>query len=282
MERPSATPCATSGGARTGPSRRSRPSSRARPTSSRATAGRRASINFITSHDGFTLRDLVSYDEKHNEANGQGNTDGTDDNRSWNCGAEGPTSDPDVLALRGRQSRALLATLLLSRGVPMLLGGDELGRTQGGNNNAYCQDNETSWLDWDGADRDLVAFTRRCLEVRGAHPALRGHDRVIAALEWFGPSGEPMAPEAWEDTTARCVAVRATLDDDEVVVLVNGYWEPVAFTLPGCVTDAVAELLDTFEPSRVGAVHAVGAPIDVSPRSVVVLAPRRGGPPQTR
>ena len=117
-------------------------------------------------HDGFTLRDLVSYDDKHNEANGEDNRDGTDDNRSWNCGVEGPTDDPDILALRERQSRAMLTTLLLSFGVPMLLGGDELGRTQQGNNNAYCQDNEITWFDWSAVDEDLLAFTRRLIALR--------------------------------------------------------------------------------------------------------------------
>src|SRR5947199_7966128 len=124
-----------------------------------------ASINFITAHDGFTLRDLVSYNEKHNEANGEDNQDGTDDNRSWNCGAEGPTDDPEVLALRARQRRNFLASLLLSQGVPMVLGGDELARTQGGNHNAWCQDNEISWFDWelDDEQRDLLEFTRRLI-----------------------------------------------------------------------------------------------------------------------
>ena len=117
-------------------------------------------MNLITVHDGFTLRDLVSYNDKHNEANGESNRDGTDDNRSWNCGAEGPTNDPAVLALRARQSRAMLTTLLLSFGVPMLLGGDEMGRTQQGNNNAYCQDNEIAWFDWSRADTELQDFTR--------------------------------------------------------------------------------------------------------------------------
>src|SRR6202035_2882143 len=149
-----------------------------------------ASVNLITVHDGFTLRDLVSYDTKHNEANGEANRDGTSDNRSWNCGAEGPTPDPEVLALRARQSRAMFATLLLSFGVPMLLGGDELGRTQHGNNNAYCQDNEITWLDWANADRDLLAFTRRLIELRRAHPVFRRgrflHDAEAAAgLRWF-------------------------------------------------------------------------------------------------
>src|SRR5262249_2433948 len=128
--------------------------------------GRRpfASINFITAHDGFTLNDLVSYNEKHNEANGEGNGDGTDDNRSWNCGVEGPTDDPEVLVLRARQQRNFLTTLFLSQGVPMLLGGDEIGRTQSGNNNAWCQDNEISWFDWKAADDELLSFVRRLIE----------------------------------------------------------------------------------------------------------------------
>ncbi len=137
--------------------------------------GRRpwASINFVTAHDGFTLADLVSYDHKHNEANGEDNKDGTDDNRSWNCGVEGPTDDPDVLALRARQVRNFLATLVLSLGVPMFLGGDELGRTQRGNNNAYCQDNEVSWYDWENVDVDLLAWTRAVLNLRRRHPVFR-------------------------------------------------------------------------------------------------------------
>ena len=137
--------------------------------------GRRpfASINFVTCHDGFTLADLVSYNEKHNEANGEDGRDGTDDNRSWNCGVEGPTDDPGILALRRQQARNLLATLFLSQGVPMLLGGDELGRTQGGNNNAYCQDSEVSWYDWDAVDQDLLAWTQRLIALRRAHPVFR-------------------------------------------------------------------------------------------------------------
>ena len=140
-----------------------------------ATAGRRptASVNLITVHDGFTLRDLVSYNDKHNEANGEDNRDGTSDNESWNCGAEGPTSDRSILALRARQSRAMLSTLMLSFGVPLLLGGDELGRTQHGNNNAYCQDNEITWLDWANADEGLLDFTKRLIAFRRAHPAFR-------------------------------------------------------------------------------------------------------------
>ena len=132
-----------------------------------------ASVNLITVHDGFTLRDLVSYDRKHNKANGEGNRDGSDDNRSWNCGAEGPTADSDVNALRARQSRAMLATLLLSFGMPLLLGGDEMGRTQRGNNNAYCEDNDISWLDWDAADMGLREYTARLTALRREHPVFR-------------------------------------------------------------------------------------------------------------
>ena len=146
-----------------------------------------ATVNLITVHDGFTLRDLVSYNDKHNEANGQDNRDGTDDNRSWNCGAEGPSGDPAVLALRARQSRAMLATLLLSFGIPMLLGGDEMGRTQQGNNNAYCQDNEITWLDWTAQDAGLLEFTRRLIALRKAHPVFR-RNRFLAGARCPRPA----------------------------------------------------------------------------------------------
>src|SRR5947207_8164889 len=148
-------------------------------------AGRRrptASVNLFTVHDGFTLADLVSYNGKHNEANGEDNRDGTDDNRSWNCGAEGPTDDPEIRALRGRQRRAMLTTLLLSFGVPMLLGGDELGRTQRGNNNAYCQDNAITWFDWASADKHLINFTKTLIALRQAHPVFRRR-RFLAGVE---------------------------------------------------------------------------------------------------
>src|SRR3984885_6741254 len=152
-----------------------------------------ASVNLITVHDGFTLRDLVSYDGKHNEANGESNRDGTSDNRSWNCGAEGPTADPAILTLRARQSRAMLATLLLSFGVPMMLGGDELGRTQQGNNNAYCQDNEISWVDWSQPDTELQAFASGLVAFRKQHPVFRRRRFLAGAeaseLRWFTPAG---------------------------------------------------------------------------------------------
>jgi len=210
--------------------------------------GRRpsASINFITAHDGFTLRDLVSYNRKHNHANEEGNQDGTSDNRSWNCGVEGPTGNRRILALRARQSRALLATLLLSRGVPMILGGDELGRTQGGNNNAYCQDNPVSWFDWDAADASLTAYTRRVIAVRRAHPVLR-RDRYLADpgyVVWYTPKGHPMTVSHWQSGRKSVAAyidgtIAPDLDahgqpmlDDDVLILVNGSPRPVTFTIP--------------------------------------------------
>ena len=169
------------------------------------TAGRRptASVNLITVHDGFTLRDLVSYDHKHNEANGENNRDGTSDNNSWNCGAEGPSTDPGILALRARQSRAMLTTLMLSFGVPMLLGGDEMGRTQDGNNNAYCQDNQTTWFDWASADTALLDYTKNLIAFRRAHPVFR-RGRFLtgveaAELQWFTPAGTPMDGADWAD-----------------------------------------------------------------------------------
>jgi isoamylase len=176
-----------------------------------------ASINFVTAHDGFTLRDLVSYNDKHNEANGEQNRDGTNDNRSWNCGVEGETNDPSVLALRDRQARNLMATLLLSTGTPMLCAGDELWRTQGGNNNPYCLDDETSWLDWDLDEHsaDMLAFTRRLIALRADSPALRqpeffdgrptisGHPDLV----WLNASGTPMTDGDWFDDTRRTVGM---------------------------------------------------------------------------
>jgi isoamylase len=206
-----------------------------------------ASINFITAHDGFTLRDLVSYKNKHNQANGEGNQDGTSDNRSWNYGTEGPTGNSRILARRARQSRALLATLLVSRGVPMILGGDELGRTQSGNNNAWCQDNPVSWLDWDAADADLTAYTRRVIAVRRAHPVLR-RDRYLADpgyVVWYTPRGHPMTVSDWRSAGRKSAAayvdgtVAPDLDahgrpmlEDDVLILVNGSRRQVTFTIP--------------------------------------------------
>ncbi len=183
-----------------------------------ATTGRRphASINFITAHDGFTLADLVSYNEKHNEANGEDGRDGESYNRSWNHGVEGPTDDPAINAARARDQRNFLATLFLSQGVPMLLGGDELGRTQGGNNNGYAQDNEVSWYDWDAVDDDLLEFTRRLIAFRVDHPAFRRrrwfqgrpiHGEEAHEIDWFAPDGTPMGDEHWHDPLEQGIGV---------------------------------------------------------------------------
>ena len=217
--------------------------------------GRRpyASVNFITAHDGFTLRDLVSYNDKHNEANGEENNDGDSHNRSWNCGAEGPTDDPDVNALRSRQQRNLLTTLFLSQGIPMLLGGDEMGRTQGGNNNAYCQDNEISWFDWETVDADLLAFTQRLIQIQQEHPVFRRRGwfkgrsaRGVDDIAWFRPDGGEMSDHDWQEPHARALAVFLTGDalqerdedgrpvhDDSFVLLFNAHHEPLTFTMPG-------------------------------------------------
>ena len=255
--------------------------SRRRPT---------ASVNLITVHDGFTLRDLVSYDAKHNEANGEDNRDGTDDNRSWNCGAEGPSDDPAVLALRARQSRAMLATLLLSFGIPMLLGGDEAGRTQQGNNNAYCQDNEMTWFDWEAADTGLLDFTRRLIALRREHPVFR-RSRFLAGAEaaelrWFTPEGTEMNGGDWSDPSALAIALyldgaddpdRAAngtwLVDDDFLVLVNAWWEPLEFVLPATRPQARWRVeVDSWDlVAPVAGEREAGDSITVGPRAVVVL-----------
>jgi len=215
-----------------------------------------ASINFVTAHDGFTLEDLVSYNDKHNEANGEDNRDGDSNNRSWNCGVEGPTEDPAIRALRARQKRNLLATLFLSQGVPMLLAGDELGRTQHGNNNGYCQDNDTSWLDWTlrEANEPLMAFVQKLAHLRRSHPALRRRSffqgrRIIGPdikdIVWLNPDGKEMSDTEWGQSFVRCLGMylagraleeqnlrgRALVDDD-LLVLLNAHHEPIPFALP--------------------------------------------------
>jgi isoamylase len=193
-------------------------------------SGRRpyASINFVTSHDGFTLSDLVSYNQKHNEANGEGNRDGTDENISWNCGIEGTTDDPLVLDLRMRLQRNFLATLFLSQGVPMLLAGDEIGRTQQGNNNAYCQDNEISWVDWnlDKPRSDLLEFTRHIISTVYKHPVLRRRNfflgkKILGSetkdLIWFRPDGNEMIEADWNNPNTRCFGLRLNGDTIEEV-----------------------------------------------------------------
>jgi glycogen operon protein len=218
--------------------------------------GRRpfASVNFVTAHDGFTLQDLVSYNEKHNEANGEGNADGTDDNRSWNCGAEGPTDDPGINALRRRQKMNFLVSLMCSQGIPMLLGGDEIGRTQQGNNNAYCQDNEVSWFDWERADKEFLEFVRGLVRLRWDHPvfrrrhwfmgrAINGSD--LHDIGWFTPEGKLMTHENWRQNFAKSLMIFLNGDaipspdiwgrkitDDSFLFLVNAHYEPLQFTLP--------------------------------------------------
>jgi isoamylase len=221
-------------------------------------SGRRpyASINFVTAHDGFTLRDLVSYNRKHNEANGQNNRDGADDNRGWNCGAEGPTDDPRIRSLRERQARNFLVTLMTSQGVPMLLAGDELGRTQQGNNNAYCQDNEISWLDWnlDEPRKALLEFARGLIRLRHRHPVFRrrhffqGREirgSAVKDLTWFRPDAREMTDEDWENPRMHCLGLRLAGDaidevdaqgnrivDDTFLLLLNAHDEAIPFTLP--------------------------------------------------
>ena len=255
--------------------------------------GRRptASVNLITVHDGFTLADLVSYDTKHNEANREDNRDGADDNRSWNCGAEGPVNDRAVLALRARQKRALLTTLMLSFGVPLLLGGDEFGRTQHGNNNAYCQDGPMTWFDWDSADEELLEFTRRLIAFRRAHPVFRRR-RFLSGIDWqqlrwYAPAGTIMTGEQWADPNGRSVAVYlegqdapdtatdgSLLIDDDFLMLINSGWEAVDFVLPPtCAGQDWTVEIDSFDPSA-AATHgkpSAGDQVTVSPRSILLL-----------
>ncbi len=259
--------------------------------------GRRpyASINFVAAHDGFTLNDLVSYNDKHNEANGEGNRDGHHNNISYNYGAEGPTDDPGIIEVRERQKRNLLATLLLSQGVPMINGGDEIGRTQGGNNNAYAQDNEISWFDWDLDERDssLLDFTRMVVAFRNAHPTLhRRHffqGREIKGTDvkdvmWFGPSGDEMTEEEWQAPDTRAVAIRldgreigetdalgTPLLDDHLLIILNASPDTVRFCVPETLrTGDWRVRFDTCHtlPPDIGS----RSEIDVAGRSLVVLS----------
>jgi isoamylase len=261
-----------------------------------------ASINFVTAHDGFTLHDLVSYNHKHNEANHEDNRDGTDDNRSWNCGVEGETDDEGVLALRAQQQRNLLSTLLLSQGVPMLLGGDEFGRSQGGNNNGYAQDSEISWFDWSGPDEDLLAWTRDLLRLRREHPvfrrrrffqgqAVRGerfHD-----IAWITPDGQLMTDEHWSTGFAKSLGVflngagLASRDergglvlDDSFLLLINAHHEPLTFQAPvEGPTEPFVVVFDTTERRFRDAEHPEVLTLDdrreVAGRSMVLLCEER-------
>jgi isoamylase len=254
----------------------------------------KASVNFVTAHDGFTLADLVSYNDKHNDANGEGGADGESDNRSWNCGAEGDTSDAGVVSLRRRQQRNFLATLLLSQGATMLLGGDESGRTQGGNNNAYCQDNKISWHDWEHADQDLLDFTRHLITLRREHPVLRrrrylrGHPvGGRAELGWCKPDGAEMSDDDWDTGFARSVGLfhngQAIADrdqrgqrvtDDSFLLLFNAHHEPITWTLPKQWGQYWEPVLDTARPHPEGTLFESGGTVPVAGRSVIMLQGR--------
>jgi glycogen operon protein len=255
-----------------------------------------ASINFVTAHDGFTLRDLVSYNDKHNEANGEDNRDGESHNRSWNCGAEGPTDDAAVNSLRGRQVRNFVATLLLSQGVPMLLAGDELGRTQQGNNNAYCQDSELSWIDWEHADAELFECARRLVDLRRTHPVFRrrrwlvgrplqeGHREDIA---WFRPSGIKMREADWHRATASLGVflnghgIPTPNERGEQIIdatfyyMLNAHHEPVEFSLPrrrwGTMWALEFDTAEAAFPSGEPRVYAAGERCLVEARSMRLL-----------
>jgi isoamylase len=255
-----------------------------------------ASINFVTAHDGFTVRDLVSYNEKHNEANGENNQDGESHNRSWNCGVEGETTDPAVLELRARQRRNLLSTLLLSQGVPMVAHGDELGRTQGGNNNVYCQDNETSWVHWDEIDKDLLEFTRRLLDLRARHPVFRRRrfftggqtDNGLPDIAWLRGDGTVMDQEDWSQAALRPLVVFLNgagitesglrgedITDDSFLLLLNPGHEDALMTLPDAQYGMDWQrIVDTGDPAATEAdskpMHA-GQEVAAVARSVIVL-----------
>jgi glycogen operon protein len=260
-----------------------------------------ASINFVTAHDGFTLNDLVSYNDKHNEDNGEDNRDGESHNRSWNCGVEGPTDDPAIRDLRERQRRNFLVTLVLSQGVPMILGGDEMGRTQDGNNNVYCQDNETSWYDWSEADENiaLLGWTRRLMDFRRRHPVFRRRKwfkgRAIMGAEasdiaWFNPDGGEMTAEEWNVGFAKSIGVLLNGDDlpdpgpqgekvhdDTFLLLFNAHDETLGFSLPTAAWGAEwVAVIDTADPLlEDGArVYKAGEECPLTGRSVAVLQRR--------
>ena len=258
-----------------------------------------ASINFVVCHDGFTLQDLVSYSEKHNEANGEDNKDGANDNNSWNCGAEGPTDDPNIKALRERQKRNLIATLFLSQGVPMLCGGDELSHTQNGNNNGYCQDNEVTWLNWDLDDgrKHFLEFVRKAARIWQEQPVfqrrkffqgrkLRGSD--IKDISFFEPTGKEMSDEAWNAGFVKCLGVRLAGDligdvdvrgepivGDTLLLLLNAHHEPLPFLLPQTKPDQHWErLLDTADPADAAEQWGGGQSYQLKERSLAVLRTR--------
>ncbi|MGH8741050.1 MAG: glycogen debranching protein GlgX, partial [Burkholderiales bacterium] len=256
-----------------------------------------ASINYVTAHDGFTLHDLVSYSAKHNEANLEGNRDGTDNNRSWNCGVEGPSENPSVVALRIKQKKNLLATLLFSQGVPMLVAGDEMGRTQAGNNNAYCHDSPLSWLDWqlDDEARALFAFASKVIGLRNRHPLFRRRtyfrgravrDPEMKDISWLNPDASEMSDHDWNKTFARALAVLISgrglterdelgrlVEDDDLLLLLNAHDEDIAFALPGSGWQL---LIDTAGE------RPAGNPYALRGRALaLLLRPSRPGPART-
>jgi glycogen operon protein len=255
-----------------------------------------ASVNFITAHDGFTLNDLVSYNDRHNEANGEDNKDGHSDNRSWNCGVEGPTDDEEVNALRTRQRRNFLATLLLSQGTPMVLAGDEFARAQQGNNNAYCQDNEISWVDWEIGEEGeaLIRFVQQLTTLRHKYPILRrsrfltgdyNEELGVKDVTWINASGAEMKPEEWGDMNMECfgmlmdgraqpTGIRRRGEDATLLMVLNGYHDLVGFTLPETVGGGHWQLLiDTNLPedAEMGT-FATGEAYGVTGRSLLLFA----------
>ncbi len=254
-----------------------------------------ASINFVTAHDGFTLNDLVSYNEKHNEANGEENRDGESHNRSWNCGVEGPTSDPEIIELRQRQKRNFLTSLLLSQGVPMIVAGDEMSRTQNGNNNAYCQDNEISWINWDKADHELMDYTRKLIALRISHPAfcrrkwfqgrpIKGVD--VEDIAWFLPDGNEMSYEHWNTSFAKSLGVYLNgkgihmqspkgepMVDDSFYVIFNAHHESLDYILPPAKYGSQwRKILDTFTGViGEGESYKPAEQLNVGPRSIILL-----------
>ena len=266
--------------------------------------GPTASVNFVTAHDGFTLHDLVSYNEKHNEANAEDNRDGESHNRSWNCGVEGPTEDPAVIELREQQKRNFLSTLLFSQGVPMILAGDEIARTQLGNNNAYCQDNEISWVDWNIGSRQeaLLGFTRRLIALRNAHPLFRRRtffrgrsvrDPQIKDVIWLNPNGTEMSDHEWTQSFARCLGVFLygrglterdevghLVEDDDLLVLLNAHHDTIPFALPGEPPVRWKALIDTACPGGIPAEDPLqpGTAYPLQGRSLALLCSRRSEP----
>jgi glycogen operon protein len=255
-----------------------------------------ASINFITAHDGFTLNDLVSYNDKHNDANGEDNNDGESHNRSWNCGAEGETEDQEVIELRNKQKRNFLTTLFLSQGVPMLLAGDEIGRSQFGNNNAYCQDNEISWIDWQKADHDLLLFTKKLIHFSKRHPVFCRRDwfkgRPIRGtgledIAWFLPNGDEMSEENWNQDYAKSLGVflfglgirsegprGEKITDDSFYIIFNAFHDSLEYKLPGKKFGKKwVRVLDTHENflEESGSEHKPESMVRVEGRSVMVL-----------